>query len=131
MILLDTHAWLWWLSESPELSDAAVSAIDEAAGDDGVAVSTLSTWELALLVARQRVELRISVAEWVHASESIERLSFLSPSNRIMLDSVALPGRFHADPADRIIVATARIHGLRVVTKDDKIRSYPHVQSIW
>ena len=131
MILLDTHAWLWWLSQSPALSRAARSAIAESARTDGVAVSTISTWELALLVARQRIELRIPVTDWVQASESIAELSFVAPSNRIMLESVSLPGPFHADPADRIIVATARTHGLRVVTKDDKIRAYAHVESIW
>jgi PIN domain nuclease of toxin-antitoxin system len=131
LILLDTHVWLWWLSESPALSRAASSAIGESARKDGVAVSTISTWELALLVARGRIALRIPVKEWVEASESITELSFLAPCNRIMLDSVSLPGGFHADPADRIIVATARTHGLRVVTKDDKIRGYAHVESIW
>jgi PIN domain nuclease of toxin-antitoxin system len=131
VILLDTHAWLWWLSESPALSEVAAAAIEEAARGDGVAVSTISTWELALLVARGRVALRIPVREWVEACESLPELTFLAPSNRIMLESVALPGELHSDPADRIIVATARVHELMVVTKDDKLRSYPHVGSVW
>jgi PIN domain nuclease of toxin-antitoxin system len=113
LILLDTHAWLWWLSQDAALSDGARSAIEQAAGEQSVTVSTISTWELALLVARRRIELKIPVAEWVAASESITELRFLAPSNRIMLESVSLPGPFHSDPADRIIVATARVHGLR------------------
>lgn len=131
MILLDTHVWLWWLGESPDLSETAASAIHESARRDGVAVSTISTWELALLVARDRIQLRIPVIEWVQTSESIAELSFLSPSNNIMLESVSLPGTFHSDPADRMIVATARTHGLRLVTKDDKIRRYAHVETLW
>jgi PIN domain nuclease of toxin-antitoxin system len=131
LILLDTHAWLWWLSQDAALSDGARSAIEQAAGEQSVMVSTISTWELALLVARRRIELRIPVAEWVAASESINELRFLAPSNRIMLESVSLPGPFHSDPADRIIVASARVHGLRVVTMDDKIRGYAHVETIW
>jgi PIN domain nuclease of toxin-antitoxin system len=131
VILLDTHAWLWWLSESAALSDAARDAIAQSAADDGVAVSTISTWELALLVARGRIELRIPVVDWVQASESIAELSFVAPTNRIMLDSVSLPGAFPTDPADRIIVATARALAVPVVTKDDRIRRYPHVEAIW
>lgn len=94
-------------------------------------VSTISTWELALLVARKRVVLRLPVDDWVRACEALPELSFVSPSNRVMLESVSLPGAFHADPADRIIVSTARIHGLKVVTRDDKIRGYAHVDSVW
>ena len=131
MILLDTHAWLWWLGDSESLSHAASSAIDEAIRGSGVAVSTISTWEIALLIARGRLKIRIPVGEWVATSEAIENLSFVSPSNSIMLESVALPGDFHSDPADRVIVATARVGGMPVVTKDTKLRDYPHVEAIW
>ncbi len=131
MILLDTHVWLWWLSGAGGLSTAASTAIDEAIDADGVTVSTISTWEIALLVDRERLTLRIPVGEWIEASEAVPSLSFVPPSNRIMLESVALPGQFHRDPTDRIIVATARMEGMSVVTKDTKIQDYPHVQSLW
>jgi PIN domain nuclease of toxin-antitoxin system len=131
VILLDTHAWVWWLSEPSALSRGATRAIEKASSEGRVVVSTISTWELALLVARGRVALRLPVDEWVRASEALPELSFLSPSNRVMVESAALPGTFHTDPADRMIVATARVHGLTVVTKDEKILRYPHVESVW
>jgi PIN domain nuclease of toxin-antitoxin system len=131
LILLDTHAWLWWLSESPELSATARSAIEKAGAKDGIMVSTISTWELALLVARGRLALRIPVEEWVAASEALGALTFVAPSNRVMLEAVSLPGTFHADPADRIIVATARVNGAAIVTRDTKMHDYPHVEAIW
>lgn len=131
MILLDTHAWVWWLSFPSALSRPAARAIKEASREGKVIVSTISTWELALLVARKRVALHLPVEEWVRACEALPELTFLPPSNRVMMESVVLPGAFHADPADRMIVATARVHGLKVVTKDEKIQRYTHVASVW
>jgi PIN domain nuclease of toxin-antitoxin system len=94
-------------------------------------VSSISVWEVAMLVARGRLELTLDVADWVAKSEALPFLGFVPVSNAIAIRSVRLPGDFHEDPADRIIVATAMTMGARVVSKDTKIRSYPYVEVLW
>jgi len=131
VIVLDTHTWVWWVSVSPELSSAAAEAIDDAAADGSLRVSSISVWEVAMLVRAGRLELRMDVEDWVAESENLPFLEFVPVDNRIAAHSTALPGSFHADPADRMIVATARTLGAHVVTKDRKIRRYRHVKTIW
>ncbi len=131
MIVLDTHTWVWWVSVSPELSSAAAEAIDDAAADGSLRVSSISVWEVAMLVRAGRLELRMDVEDWVAESENLPFLEFVPVDNRIAAHSTVLPGSFHADPADRMIVATARTLGAHVVTKDRKIRRYRHVKTIW
>ena len=84
-----------------------------------------------MLVARGRLELTLDVADWVAKSEALPFLAFVPLTNAIAIRSVRLPGEFHEDPADRIIVATAMTMGAPVVSKDTKIRSYPHVEAVW
>ena len=82
-------------------------------------------------MARGRVQLSIPVGDWVSASEALPTLTFLAPDNAVMLESVVLPSDFHADPADRIIVATARLTHRKLVTRDRRIHDYPHVETVW
>lgn len=131
MIVLDTHAWVWWVSSPALLASNAQRAVENAARDRALYVSSISAWEVALLIKKGRMELTMDVEDWVARSESIPYLSFVPVDNRIAVRSVALPGVFHPDPADRIIVATAQMLGASVVTKDEKIQNYPHVDSLW
>lgn len=131
MIVLDTHIWLWWISNPENLSTAANQAIDQAITENGIVISSISTWEVALLVEKERLKLSIDIRDWVRKTESLPFVRFMPVDNTISLRSVTLPGQFHADPADRIITATAMTMGLPLVTKDDKIISYPHVRTIW
>ena len=131
MIVLDTHAWLWWISNPEKLGLAAASAIEQAMSENGILLSSISTWEIALLVAKGRLALSIDVRDWVRKTESLPFVRFMPVDNTVALRSVALPGEFHADPADRIIVATALSTGLPLVTKDEKIRACSFVQTIW
>ncbi|MCI5163661.1 MAG: type II toxin-antitoxin system VapC family toxin [Candidatus Electrothrix sp. AX5] len=123
MIILDTHAWIWWISNPEKLEGAASLAIEQAIDQNGILISSISTWEIALLVDKGRLTLSIDVRDWVRKTESLPFVRFMPVDNTIALRSVALPGVFHADPADRIIVATALSTGLPLVTKDKKIRS--------
>lgn len=109
MILLDTHAWIWWVSNPESLSDTARSSIDDAAPTMDIYVSSMSVWELAMLVAKDRVKLSVELSVWIAACESLPSLNFVPIDNRIAVKSVILPGSFHSDPADRMIVATALI----------------------
>ncbi len=131
MIVLDTHVWLWWISNPENLSSRAEQAIAQAVKQKGVIISSISTWEIALLVARERLALTIDVRDWIRKTEGLPFVRFMPVDNTIALRSVSLPGLFHQDPADRIITATAMTMGIPLVTRDNKILSYPHVQTIW
>lgn len=132
MILLDTHAWVWWVSDPGELSAPAREALDEAAGRGGpVYLSTISTWEVAMLVAKGRLELTLDVQDWIAHTEAVEFVESIPVTNHIALRSVMLPDGAPADPADRLIVATARYLGVPLVTRDRRLQDYPHVDTVW
>ena len=131
MIVLDTHVWLWWISNPEKLSTSAGQAIDQAVTEKGIIISSISTWEVTLLVDKGRLELSIDVRDWVRKTEGLPFVNFIPVDNTISLRSVTLPGQFHTDPADRIITATAMTMGLPLVTRDDKILNYQHVRTIW
>lgn len=131
MILLDTHAWVWWVGAPEHLSEAALLSIEHARTAGGVCVSSISVWEAALLVERQRLMLAMPFKEWLERCESLPFLRFVPVDNRIATRSVHLPGDLHKDPADRLIVATALELGFPLVTRDAKLRAYEHVSTIW
>lgn len=132
MIALDTHAWIWWVSDPAQLSTRARTALDDALEQGGpVYLSTISTWEVAMLVEKGRLELTLDVADWIAHSEGAEMIHFIPITNHLALRSVTLPAPFHPDPADRLIVATARYLGVPLVTRDQKLHAYPHVETIW
>lgn len=131
MIVLDTHALLWWVNDPATLSIPARNAIDAAVESRMVHVSCISSWEVALLVERGRLRLALDVRDWLCRCEALPFLSFVPLDNAIAVESVRLPDFPHADPADRIIAATALSLGAVLVTKDDKLRNYPHVKTLW
>lgn len=131
MIVLDTHAWVWWVSDPARLSPAAREAAGRAAEDGQLYVSTISVWEVGLLVQRGRLRLSLDVEDWVSYCEALPFLQFVPVNNAIAMKSVRLPGPLHSDPADRIIIATALITGADLVTKDERILAYPYVTTIW
>jgi PIN domain nuclease of toxin-antitoxin system len=123
---------LWWISGSrKQFSPGAAQAIESESAGGQIAISSISAWELAMLVERGRVALSMEVKGWLSLAGQIEAVRFVPVDNDICIESVALPGEFHKDPADRIIVATARRFGAPLVTADEKIRAYPHVRTIW
>lgn len=132
MIVLDTHVLLWWAAgEKAQFSVAASEAIEAALNGGRIMVSSISAWELAMLVAKGRVALSMDISEWLSVVSQIEAVSFVPVDNEIAVKSTELPGEFHKDPADRIIVATARKFAVPLITLDEKIRAYPHVRTIW
>ena len=128
---LDTHSWVWWASDPEHLSQMARDAIDRAAADKAVYISSISAWEIAMLVAGKRLRLTMEVGDWVAKSEALPFVTFVPVSNSIAIKSVQLPGVLHHDPADRIIIATALAMGATLVTKDEKILKYRHVNALW
>lgn len=131
VIVLDTHAWVWRVSDPVLLSAEARGLIEQAVEAESVHISCISAWEVAMLVDRGRLELTMAVEDWVANSESLPFFNFVPFANTIALKSVALPGPLHQDPADRIIIATAMALGATLVTRDEKIRAYPHVKAVW
>ena len=132
MIVMDTHTLVWWANgDSDALSAGARTAIEAELDGGRILVSSISAWELAMLVARGRLVLSMDVSEWLAVVGQIDAVTFVPVDNELAIRSTQLPGEFHKDPADRLIVATARKHAVPVVTADAKIRDYPHVRSLW
>ena len=129
VIVLDTHILIWWVSGSNRLTEAQQAAIDEAGQNIGVSVITC--WEIAKLVERDRLLLDRPVSAWLATALSYPGVRLLELTLEIAVASTQLPGTFHRDPADQIIVATARETGSRLVTSDQKILAYEHVGTVW
>ena len=129
--LLDTHAWLWWAAEDRRLSRRALTAIDAAQRDDDLWLSLISVWEIAKKVEKGQLQLDRPLVDWLDSATTMPGLHLSELTRSILVDSCALPKPFVSDPADQIIVATARNVGAVVVTKDRKIRGYTHVRTIW
>lgn len=128
MILLDTHIWVWWVHGDDRLS-AAHSALAADSEENGIGVSVISCWEVAKLVEYGRLALPLPVGEWLSQALDYPGVNLLPLTPEIAVESTQLPGSFHRDPADQIIVATARIHGIRLLAADLKIVRYPHVET--
>lgn len=133
MIVLDTHTLVWWVNGSTELSQAARKVIEsEHHQENGlILVSSISAWEIAMLVDRGRLSLTMTLDDWLDTAAEIEGLRFVPVDNDLAVQSTRLPGEFHKDPADRMIVALARHFNAPLVTVDDKIQKYRHVKTIW
>ncbi len=130
MILLDTHTWIWSNSATGELSGNVKKLIKKTPTDQR-AVASISVWEFATLATKGRITVKIDPKVWLDNAIKKTGLSVIEISPEIAVESCNLPGDFHNDPADRIIVATARIHNLTLLTKDRKIIEYPHVNAVW
>ena len=131
LTLLDTHAWIWWVAEDRRLSPAARRAIDRAARGSTLALSMISVWEVAEKTEKGALVLDRPVAEWIDQALAQPGLQSIELSRPILLESCRLPQPFHGDPADQLIVSTARIRDAVIVTRDARIREYPHVRSVW
>jgi PIN domain nuclease of toxin-antitoxin system len=129
MIVLDTHAWVWWVHANEQLSGPQTRII-QANETDIIGVSAISVWEVAKLVQFDRVELPCPLREWFEAALSYPGVRLLGLTSEVAIESTRLPGEFHRDPADQIVVATARLNNSPLVTSDAKILKYPHVKAI-
>lgn len=124
-LLLDTHVWIWLAyGKSGHIKPAVTRAIDEAGSRQALRISVVSVWEIALLESKGRLELPLPVAEWVKQALDRPDFELLGLQPEIAIESCALPGAFHADPADRFLVATARLNNAILVTRDQRILKY-------
>ena len=132
MVVLDTHTLLWWLSDPNHLSAAANRAIKRTLdAKENLLISCISIWEIAMLIKKNRLTLNMDLESWLKELAYIDAVTFIPIDNEISIKSTLLPGEFHKDPADRMIVATARKFAIPLITKDEKVRNYQHVDTIW
>jgi len=129
MIVLDTHIWVWWVHGDERLTRTQAEVI-EANETDVIGVSAISCWEIAKLVEYGRLELPCSLEEWFEDALIYPGIRLLELTPEIAIESTQLPGEFHRDPADQMIVATARVYGCPLVTSDGRLLEYPHVETI-
>ena len=119
--LLDTHAWIWWVHGDVRLGRPTLRRLDALAADDRPSLSDISLWEVAKLVALGRLELPMTFDGWLEQAAHPRTVRILPISPHIASEVARLPPTFPGDPADRLIVATSRVHGLRVLTRDAAI----------
>jgi len=131
IVVLDTQSWLWWLHDPEKLSRKAVSIIAVAEKKAGLRVSVISVWEIAVKTGLGKLHLPMDMAEWYRQASDYPGLIVEPLIAADAIASTQLPGTFHKDPADRIIVALSRRYGAHLVTCDSNILAYPHVKAVW
>jgi PIN domain nuclease of toxin-antitoxin system len=124
LLLLDTHIWLWEVFATGQLSSSIRARISDAAQLRRLRLSAISIWEISLLASRGKIELGPPVMPWITEAEGRSGIVFEPLSTEIAVEAGALPGGFRSDPADLIIVATARVTGAMLLTRDRRILDY-------
>jgi PIN domain nuclease of toxin-antitoxin system len=128
LIVLDTHAWIWWVADPARLSSAAKRAIEKARVRG---VCAISVWEVAVLIERGRLVLDREVTDWVRDALALPGVEFLPLTPEIALAAGGAVLELHGDPADRMIAATALAHRARLVTKDERLRALQTLDTVW
>jgi len=131
LIVLDTHIWIWYLDNPGLLSKPAYTIIEHAKEREAVFISSISVWEICILEKKGRLRFTIPAEKWIEKSERLSFLRFVPVDNEIAGHSVLLDSGLHPDPADRMIIATAKVKRCPLVTKDRKILDYESVSTIW
>jgi len=125
LLLLDTHIWVWYVFEDRRLaSSKLISIIDDAETEGRLRLSPISVWEVGLIVRKGKLHLGVECLEWVKSALHKTNMILAPITPEIAIDSTHLPGNFHGDPADRIIVATARSINATLMTRDERILKY-------
>ena len=129
MTALDTHTWIFWVNDS--LDELSPKALESIQSHDVLGVSIISCWEIAMLVAKNRLRLNIDVLSWIDQALKYPGVKLLNLNPEITVLSTRLPGNFHGDPADRLIVATCMYNNIPLISKDKKIHSWGNINIIW
>jgi PIN domain nuclease of toxin-antitoxin system len=128
--LLDTHVW-FWLLENPEAIPTSVRRCLTDSKNIPFGLCSISLWEVAKLVQKGRIKLTIPLADWFAQALTPGLIRLYPLTESISINSTTLPDGFSSDPADEMIVATARLYNLTLITADKRILSYPHVKTLW
>lgn len=127
MILLDTHIWVWWVQNDARMG--AATPILDALPPAELAISAISCWEVAVLHSRGRIAFDCQIDEWFEAALHESAVSVVNLTPAIAIASERLPSEIHRDPADRMLVATARVLGCGLLTEDRKLLNYQYVDA--
>jgi len=126
-VLIDTHIWIWYCSAVEKIPQKIKNQIHKS---NTLFVSAISCWEVAKLVQKKKIIFSIPVDYWIKTALNYPKIKLLELTPEISIHSTQLPGIFHNDPADQIIVATARIHNLTLLTVDERILNYEFVKTV-
>jgi len=127
LIVSDTHVWIWWVDDHPRLRREVRDRIDR---ETDVRVSAISLLEIATAVSLNRLILRPSAKAWLEVAQTAEQVRIEQLTDAVCLESTSLPGEFHRDPGDRLIVSLARLLDVELVTADQRILTYSGVRSV-
>jgi len=129
-VILDTHMWVWWLLPNSPLSDRERKTLDRIGDDRGIFLPAICQWEAQMLHRKKRIELPVPFPSWLRRATASEMLTVLPLNADTVIEVDDLPAAFHGDPADRMIVATARTHDLPLATHDAAIKK-SRLAKIW
>ncbi len=129
--LLDTHTWIWWHLRPENLSRKAKNLIANSDRYDELLLSAISVWEFCKLLENGRLGISCDPEEWIALALAMPKLRLVPISPSMAYRSTTLPSPIATDPADQIVIATARDENATILTKDDVIRRYPHVRAVW
>jgi len=128
MILLDTHIWVWWVSDVSKVNRKIADLISKKE-ETGLGISIISIWEVTKLIEKNKLKFKIPVAEWVENAVKYPGIEVLNLSKEIILNTTSLKN-FHKDPADQLIVSTSIVYNIPLLTLDKKILDYPYVETL-
>ena len=128
--MLDTHVWVWWLSGSDRLPARESSALDELASTGELRLAAISLWEVQMAFAKGRFVPEDGFERWLRVAAAPETIQLLPLDIPVALALNSLPERLHADPADRLIVASARAYRCELATHDAALRKL-RVAPLW
>ena len=129
--VLDTHVWIWWHMAPKQVSRRVRTVLSRPESYEELLLSAISTWEFAKLLEKGRLGISMDPEAWLRAALEMPKLRLVALAPVIAYRSTILPAPFHDDPADQIIVATAREENATILTRDERVRAYPHVKSLW
>ena len=129
--LLDTHAWIWWNMHPQKLSRKVKALIGDTNKYKELLLSAISPWEFSKLLEKGRLGISCNPEAWITLALDMPKLRLVPLSPVIAYRSTILPPHFHGDPADQIIIATARTENATILTKDENLRKYKHVRTLW
>ena len=129
--LLDTHVWIWWHMHPQNLSRKVTSLIKNTDRYDELLLSAISPWEFSKLLEKGRIGISCDPESWINSALDMPKLRLVPLSPVLAYRSTVLPKPFHGDPADQIIVTTAREENATILTSDKIIQGYKHVRSLW
>lgn len=128
--MLDTNAWILLVDAPERLPLATLEQVQDMAHAP-LGLAAISAWEVAKKTALGKLQLSLPVSQWLRRATNPIGMQLLPLTPQVALESAYLPGDFHRDPADQLIVATARLYNLVLVTSDQRIQAYPYVKTVW